>query len=212
MNPRAVGPTQCPNPKGLGYSNKENALALALITLAGAAAQTSTSNSGHIELAATYAVNRANTTSANGFWMQGGSIEVGGYTRYHLGLVASFSGYHAGATPSRNPVSLVIPVFGPRFLWAFHASAKHPLAVFGHGLVGEAHGLGGSYPASGGAITSASSLAIQTGGGIDLVVSRHLAWRIAQADWLRTSLPNTSTQVQNTLRLTTGIVLRPRSR
>jgi len=26
MNPRAVGPTQCPNPKGLGYSNKENAL------------------------------------------------------------------------------------------------------------------------------------------------------------------------------------------
>jgi hypothetical protein len=187
------------------------ALAIFLATTAPASAQASLYNSGHIELAATYAGNRANTTSADSFWMQGGSVEVAGYTRYHLGLVASISGYHARSTPCGNPVSLVIPIFGPRFLWSFHADARHSLTVFGHGLAGEADGFSGAYPAPGGTISSASSLAIQTGGGIDLGLSRHLSWRVIQADWLRTSLPNASTGVQNNLRLSTGIVLRLRS-
>jgi hypothetical protein len=188
------------------------AAALTLLCLAlatpPASAQTSTSSSSHIELAATYAANHANTTSADGFWMQGGSAEIAGYTRYHLGLVASVSGYHAGATPSRNPVSLVIPVFGPRFVWSFHAGARRPLAIFGHSLLGEAHGFRGAYPASGGTTPSASSFAIQTGGGMDIGISRHLAWRVVEADWLRTSLPNSSTGAQNNLRLTAGVVLR----
>ena len=192
------------------------AVALVLTTLTAAtphaSAQASTPSSGHIELGGTYAANHANTTSTDSFWMQGGSAEIAGYTRHHLGLVASVSGYHSAATPSHNPVSLVIPVFGPRFLWPFHPGARLPLAIFGHSLVGEAHGFSGAYPASGGTTPSASSLAIQTGGGVDLGISRHLAWRVVEADWLRTSLPNASTGVQNNLRLTTGIVLRLRPR
>jgi hypothetical protein len=53
-------------------------------------------------------------------------------------------------------------------------------------------------------------LAVQAGGGIDFRVSRHLDVRAVQADYVRTQLPNSLSNAQNSLRLGVGIVLRLR--
>jgi hypothetical protein len=49
---------------------------------------------------------------------------------------------------------------------------------------------------------------LQIGGSADLELSRHFALRLVHADWLRTQLPNATTNVQNTLQFDGGIVFR----
>jgi peptidoglycan-associated lipoprotein len=55
--------------------------------------------------------------------------------------------------------------------------------------------------------SSASSLALQAGGGMDLGLKRHVSLRLLQVDWLRTQLPNGGTNVQNHFRISTGVEL-----
>ena len=45
-------------------------------------------------------------------------------------------------------------------------------------------------------------------GGMNVPLSGHLAVRAFEADWLRTQLPNATTNVQNNLRLGAGLVFR----
>ena len=97
-------------------------------------------------------------------------------------------------------------------------------SVFGHALFGVAHsslGAGVSLPIIGGissGITSGTGYAMEFGGGVDIGITRHLALRAVQVDYLRTQL-NTldalasglSTSLDNrqdTFRYSTGIVLR----
>ena len=97
-------------------------------------------------------------------------------------------------------------------------------AVFGHALFGIARsslGAGFSVPIIGGistGVTSGTGFAMEFGGGVDIGITRHLAFRAVQIDYLRTQL-NTldalssglSTSLdnrQNTMRYSTGIVLR----
>jgi hypothetical protein len=97
-------------------------------------------------------------------------------------------------------------------------------SVFGHALFGIAHsslGAGISVPIIGGistGITSGTGFAMVFGGGVDIGLTRHLAFRALQVDYLRTQL-NTldalsgglSTGLdnrQNTFRYSTGLVLR----
>jgi hypothetical protein len=49
---------------------------------------------------------------------------------------------------------------------------------------------------------------MELGGGMNLLVSRHLAVRAFEADWLRTGLPNGTTNVQNNLHVGAGVVIR----
>src|SRR5262249_40531902 len=88
------------------------------------------------------------------------------------------------------------------------ATEKHSIAIFGQGLIGEAHGFNSYFPSSTGVQTDYNSFALQLGGGVDLGLSQHFAVRAIQADWLRTQFPNSTTNVQNSLRLGAGIVVR----
>jgi peptidoglycan-associated lipoprotein len=45
------------------------------------------------------------------------------------------------------------------------------------------------------------------GGGVDIGLSRHIALRLVQADYVRIQLPNSITNVQNNFRLGAGIIL-----
>jgi len=86
--------------------------------------------------------------------------------------------------------------------------------VFGEGLAGETNAFHslfsvGSGPVgspNAGTTTSANALAVETGGGLDIRLSRRFAVRAIRASYLRTQLPNTSTNVQNNLSLGAGIV------
>jgi len=64
------------------------------------------------------------------------------------------------------------------------------------------------FPNPGGANESANSLALYVGGGVNLRLKDHLALRALEADWLRTQMPNATTNVQNNLRVGAGLIYR----
>jgi len=63
-----------------------------------------------------------------------------------------------------------------------------------------------SEEAAGGANDSADSLALYAGGGVNVHLKNRLALRAIEANWLRTQMPNATTNVQNNLRLGAGLI------
>jgi peptidoglycan-associated lipoprotein len=186
------------------------ALLAAALCCVGAQAQATAPKQGlpcHVQLAFTYDTQGSNLTTTSRFWLQGGAAEVNARVFHGLGFTASGMGLHVGTTTGGVPVNLVIVTFGPSYVYSrpFHS---HSVDLFAHGLIGEADGFSGLYPAAGAPLTSSNSLAAQAGGGVDIGLSRHLALRLVQADYVRTQLPNSFSNVQNSLRLGVGIVLR----
>ena len=165
-------------------------------------------SSNTVSFAVTYSAGGSNLISSNRFWLEGGGAEFATSTFHGIAVGVSVVGLHTADSGGGIPVNLVITTFGPRYSW----SLRHHVVLFAQGLVGEANGFRGFYPALPSSSSSASSLAIQTGGGMDLGISQHLSLRILQADWLRTQLPNSSTNVQNNLRMAAGIVFHTKSR
>ena len=122
----------------------------------------------------------------------------------YLGLVAEFSGYNIGSNVNgtgTNP-NWNTWLFGPRLnLRRFDYFV--PFVEF---LAGGAHGdaqLTGT--------TSQNAFAFAAGGGVDIVFSKHVAWRFAQIDYLMTNFSGANlagNARQDNLRLGTGIVVR----
>jgi outer membrane immunogenic protein len=81
----------------------------------------------------------------------------------------------------------------------------HP---FAHALFGVAHGSGSEFPKNGALTDSANSFAFLTGGGADFHLNGLISLRLAQVDYLRTSLPNNVNDSQNNLRVGGGVVFR----
>jgi hypothetical protein len=110
-------------------------------------------------------------------------------------------------------------LFGPTVTTSLGRSA-----VFAHALFGEARsslGAGVGIPIIGGistGLTSANAFAMAFGGGIDVPLTRHLAIRAVQVDYVRTQFRATDALTtrlssslgnrQNSFRYSTGIVLR----
>jgi hypothetical protein len=163
---------------------------------------------GSMEVAVTYNPALANTVGGYGLSMQGGSVQVHGQFLRGWGVVVDVSGMHANMLPhSMAGLDLVTANFGPRYTWL---PVHQRLAIFGQFLVGEAFGMNGIFPSSGVVSSSANSLALQVGGGMNLPLSSHVGVRAFEADWLRTALPNSTTNVQNNLTLGVGIFFRLR--
>jgi hypothetical protein len=168
---------------------------------------------GHeeVDLAVTYTVQHSNLVSNPTFWQQGGSVELSTQTYRGFGIAANIAGTNVGnAANSSVGLSMVTATFGPRYTWyrPTGAGRKRSLAIFGQGLIGEAHGSNSYFPTAAGSLTDYNSFALQVGGGVDIGLSRHFAVRAFQADWLRTQFPNSTTNIQNTFRIGAGIVLR----
>lgn len=162
--------------------------------------------SHRLDLSITYIAERSlKANTSQNFWMQGGSIELGANVWRGWGIAADLTGVHTGSIGTSGlPLSLVTITFGPRYRW--HPDRR--LSLYGQGLIGEANGFGGIFPTTTGSRPEANGLAAQVGGGIDYRLSDRLAIRMLDAGWSRTQLPNSTDNVQNTLRLGAGIVLR----
>ncbi len=160
-----------------------------------------------IDIAVDYNPLLANIVGRNSFSMQGGSVQVHGQFWHGLGVVGDVSGLHTADTGGSSGVGLdlVTATFGPRYTWS---PAYRRYAFFGQLLVGEAHGMNSVFPNPAGANESANSLALYVGGGFNLRLKHHLVLRAFQADWLRTQLPNATTNVQNNLRVGAGLIYR----
>src|SRR5216684_5268874 len=126
-----------------------------------------------------------------------------------LGLTAEGGGYRFNrnlfpVTGSNSGVNgaFVSYLFGPRLNWR----KFDRFVPFGEFLLGGAHA--GSDLVGG---QSQSAFALATGGGIDVVLTKNLAWRFAQLDYLMTSFSGSavgSTGRQNNFRAGTGVVVR----
>lgn len=148
------------------------------------------------------------------------------FNRY-LGLTADIAGNYRpiasfsplpGISASANQ-SLYTFLFGPTVTANFGRSA-----VFGHALFGAARAgssAGVSLPVIGGistGLTNATAFAMAFGGGIDIGISRHVAIRAVQLDYIRTQfnsldalasgLSTSAGGVQNSYRYSGGIVFR----
>jgi len=162
--------------------------------------------SAAFDIAITYDASRANVIAGNSFWMHGGGVQIHGQFWRGLGVVADVGALHTGEAHGRGAgLDLVTATIGPRYTqsWAHH---RH--ALFCQALAGETHGFNSDFPAANGLASSADSLALQVGGGMNLQFSRHVAMRAFEAAWLRTELPNATTGVENSLRAGTGLVFK----
>ncbi len=157
-----------------------------------------------VDLAITYLAPRSNLTTGQFFWGQGGDFELSTQWPRGFGLAMNIAGSKAtNLAGSGFDLDMVTTTFGPRYTWH-----RRKIAVFGQGLIGEANAWNSLFPQPRGAVTDFNTFALQVGGGVDLRVGRHFAVRPIQADWVRTQFPNGTTDVQNSLRLGAGIVLR----
>ena len=178
-------------------------------------------NGGRATLFGGYNYLRNNSNGFNG-WQGQGTFN---FSR-HLGVTADISGDYRtpvsvsllGVTASAHQ-RLYTYLFGPTVTANFGRSS-----VFGRALFGHAHsslGAGVNIPIIGGVstgLTSANAFAMAFGGGIDIGVTRHIAIRAVQVDYLRTQFSATdalltglSTSLnnsQNSFRYSAGIVFR----
>jgi hypothetical protein len=170
--------------------------------------------SAPIDLAVTYDALHTNHLTAQNFWMQGGAVELGARLYRGLGVAARVEGLHAGANSANGePLSLVTAVFGPRYTVQM---CSQRYAIFGEALAGESNGFHslfseGSGPVgsvNAGTTSSANALAVDVGGGLDVRLNHRFAIRAIRASYLRTQLPNSTTNIQNSLSLSAGLVLR----
>jgi hypothetical protein len=186
---------------------------MGMLLMAGAAAAQGV-QSAPINLAITYDALHTNHITSQTFWMQGGAIELGAQFYRGLGIVARVEGDHAGANSATSePLSILTTVFGPRYTVQ---TRNHRYAFFGEGLLGISNGFNslfseGSGPvgsANAGTTSSSNSLAVDAGGGIDVRLNHRFAIRAIRASYLYTQFPNTTTNVQNSLSLGAGLVVR----
>jgi hypothetical protein len=159
-----------------------------------------------VSLAFTFDAAEANITTANRFWFTGGSAELSAEAYRGIGITASVTGVRTSDSGSGVPVNLIVATLGPSYTFHTHIR-RHSGAIFAQGLIGEANGFHGIYPSVPAPVSSANSLAAQVGGGVDLNLSRHLALRCFEASWLRTALPNSTSGVQNDIRMGAGVAV-----
>lgn len=161
-----------------------------------------------LEVAVMYNATRGQSISSTSFWMQGAGLQIEGRMTPNFGVMADVTGSQIGDIGSTGVgLDLVTATFGPRLTWS---PGRNKFAVYGHALAGEGIGFNGVFPGAGGASSTSFNLALKMGGGMNVTLSPHVALRAFEADWVRTELPNTGSNVQNNLTLGAGIVIRIR--
>jgi hypothetical protein len=164
------------------------------------------------DLGITYDAERAKLApgSCGCFWMQGGGADAAVTFLKGLGIAATFTGDHASNITPGVDINKISFMAGPRYTYtAWGAGGEKPrFQIYVQGLFGGAHGFGGVFPTPSGVESSATSFAIQAGGGVNIFLTRHIGVRAVEASYVRTELPNSGDDTQNDLRLGAGLVYR----
>ena len=169
--------------------NKSLVLVLALLGLASVAAAQDRS-SGDISVGYSY----LREGFSNGINANGGNVSATGYLNHWLGITGDFGAYHAA--PFGISANTYTYLAGPRF--AYRKSER--VMPFAQVLVGGAHVTAGGFGVS----ASTNGFAWSAGGGIDLGLTRHIAFR-PQFDYIGI---HASGGTLNSARVSAGIVFR----
>jgi outer membrane immunogenic protein len=149
------------------------------------------------------------------FFMNGVSAEGNFRTYRAYTTVVDVTATHTGQINNTGqPFSLLMVTGGVRLNFRLgHQRADgfdtyHNLKPFVQGLVGFAHGFDSAFPDKAGFIQpTANSIAFLGGLGLDYKYRKHLSFRVIQADYGYTRLPNLAGNDQNLLRISSGITI-----
>lgn len=135
------------------------------------------------------------------FSLNGGYASLAFYVSHGLNLVADGSAAFAGDVDGSKQSMLISNyLFGPRYSWRRGA---RKLVPFGQALLGGSTELSNVAP-----VQHVSAFAFGLGGGVNAELAHHLGLKLGEADWVHSLLPNGSNDLQNNLRITSGIVIR----
>lgn len=139
------------------------------------------------------------------FMMPGGSFDASYNFAHGLGIAAELNIEAAhNIVPAVN-LTQISAVAGPRYTF-YVGSSTHPVGIYGQFLAGEVWASNSVFPGPTGATSIASSTVIQTGGGLNIHLGRAVSFRVMEADYIRTSLPNNTNNSQSDIRLSDGVV------
>jgi hypothetical protein len=146
----------------------------------------------------------------NSFWLKGGGADAAVAFWKGLSLAASVNGGHAANAAPGVDVNQIAITGGPRYtfpVWTGNSGItdQRQLQLFAQSLFGGVHAFHGVFPGASGTTSSAGSFVVDAGGGLNLYLSRCLGVRLLEADYVRTSLPNNASSVQNDMRLSFGV-------
>jgi len=171
--------------------------------LSGAFAIAQESTTPVVEVGANYSFVRFNSSQGQREFTQNGGS---GYVEYNLnrvvGLVADLGGYNNGT----NNFKTFSYLFGPRF--NMRRGRFVPYAQF---LFGGTYAWAGSTAAGPIVGTTQNGFATAAGGGLDIALTHHIAFKPIQVEYLMSQLPQLATNtnsIQNNLRYSAGVVLR----
>lgn len=139
------------------------------------------------------------------FSMDGGGGWFALNVTKHWAAVADVSAQHASdINGSGLDLTLTSYVAGPRY----RLGQFGRVAPFVQALFGGAHASGSLAPGTGGNPGSPDAFAMIAGGGLDVVLGKHLALRAPEVDYFLTNFVNTVNDHQNNLRVSAGVVFR----
>lgn len=163
---------------------------------------------GELALGYTYLRSNAPPGGCGCFNMNGGNATFAWTIKpRHFAVVGDVTVAHAGAISS-GAYSLTLSTYtaGGRYVPHLAHSALQP---FGQALIGLAYASGSLAKASSsGSGSGAEAFAANVGGGVDLHASHRFYIRLVEADYLVTTFNNGSTNHQNMLRISSGVVFR----
>ncbi len=185
---------------------------LSTATLWSQATATAVHESSGLQIGTTfdYTLAKVSTPSDHRFGLKGGGIDVAyffGGRFQRVGVAVDANARTASSVQPGVGISEFSIVAGPR-LRAWKGMARgHLMEIYGQALFGGVHGFDGLYPSQPSTVqSSASSLAVQAGCGMNIQWTRHLSIRPVEADYVYSRLPNNANNAQNSLRLSAGVV------
>jgi peptidoglycan-associated lipoprotein len=156
-----------------------------------------------LEIAGGFATVRANAapTDCGCFFMYGANVQAALVGHSGVGVVADFGRTSAdNINGEGNDLTLSTYMGGVRYVPRFRVKR---FSTYVQALVGVAH-TSSNYAID----ADATRLAASAGGGINYVLTRRWDFRVLEASYLMTRIPNAANEYQNQLRLTTGVVFR----
>jgi hypothetical protein len=175
---------------------------VALIVPSGAQTHPVGTDRKALDLGLMYSTQATNYVDSQKFWMQGGGVDAAYRVYKQFSGVVNFSALHGQGSQTAD-ISLTTATFtaGPRYTRRLGRSK-----IFGQALFGVTHGSDSIFPTSTGQTPSTNAFALQAGGGYNFQWKERIAFRIPAVDYVRTTLPNGTTNVQNVLRISAGLV------
>jgi hypothetical protein len=136
------------------------------------------------------------------FWLKGKAGLNG-----KLGVAFDFSGETASNIEPGVNLTQFSAVVGPRYtVWTLKRGTNKPNPnVYAQALGGFVAASNGVFAQAPNTTSRAQSVAVQAGGGLNWPLTKTIGWRAFEADYIYTQLPNNANNIQNDLRVSSGV-------